>query len=237
MRATLERLCGGSVYVYGESLRQGYLTVHGCRVGVAGRAVCEGGRVVGLADASSLCIRIPHRIEGAGRVAEQVFRALPARGGLLIYAPPGCGKTTLLRDLARRLSCGRDALRLALVDTRGELGEPPPPPDCQWDILRDYPLPVGIEIATRTLAPEVIVCDEIGSPEDAAAILQVQGCGIPLIASAHAGSYAELISRPPFRLLDEGGVFAAYLGICRLQDTYTYTVAWRTGCPAACVEV
>ena len=224
IREVLSSLCGGSLYAHGESLRRGYICAHGCRVGVAGRAVWDGGQVVGLADVTSLCIRLPHTVPGAGAVAQETFFRLGGRAGLLIYSPPGGGKTTMLRELARSLSFGARAKRVALVDARGELYDEDFPPSCQVDVLRHYPLAMGIEMATRTLAPEVLICDEIGSMQEAEAILAVQGCGVPLIASAHAAALAALLARPPIALLAKSGVFGAYIGIARRENTFSYDV-------------
>lgn len=233
VNATLTAFCDGSVYAYDASLAEGYLTAFGFRVGVGGRAVTEGGRVTGLADPTSLCIRIPHRIAGAGSEAARLFYALGGRRGILVYSPPGVGKTTLLCDLARILSQGPRAVRVVLVDTRGELYDPTLPAICQIDVLRGYPLGKGIEIATRTLAPEVILCDEIGSPEDAAAILSVAGAGVPVIASAHGGSVGELLARETIQVLAARGIFSAYLGIARHGTRYSYTVDYATVALAA----
>ena len=221
--ATLAALCANSVYAHKDTLREGYLYAFGCRVGVAGRALTDGGRVTGIADVSALCIRIPHRIVGAGEIAARVFRQMDCRRGILVYSPPGIGKTTLLNDLAYTLSCGRGALRVAVVDTRGELYGEDAPPACQIDVLRGYPKAVGIEIATRVLAPQVIVCDEIGDAADAAAIFAAAGAGVPLIASAHADGLKALRARPALRALIEGGIFGAYIGIVRKEGKYSYT--------------
>lgn len=225
---SLAALCNGSLYAHSESLRRGFLSAFGYRVGVGGRAVTEEGVITGIADPTSLCIRIPHRIEGAGAVAHRLFRDLGCRAGILVYSPPGVGKTTLLRDLACSLSLGEGARRVALVDARGELYDPDAPPACQIDVLRGYPLAEGIEIATRTLAPEVILCDEIGSFEEAEAVLSVIGAGVPIVASAHASSVGELLARAPIRLLAESGVFAAYLGVLRSVSGYTYSIDYAT---------
>lgn len=222
--ATLAALCAHSVYAHRDTLRDGYLCAFGCRVGVAGRAVTEGGRVTGLTDVRALCIRIPHRIVGAGEIAVRAFREMGCRRGVLVYSPPGVGKTTMLTDLSYTLSAGRDALRVAVVDTRGELYGEDAPPACQIDVLRGYPKAMGIEIATRVLSPQVIVCDEIGDAADAAAILAAAGAGVPLVASAHADGIEALRARPPLRALIEGGVFGAYIGIARSGDEYSYTV-------------
>ena len=222
--ATLASLCDRSLYAHKDTLREGYLCAFGCRVGVAGRAVTDGGRVAGLADVSSLCIRIPHRIVGAGEVAVRAFRRMDCRRGVLVCSPPGIGKTTLLRDLAYTLSAGQNALRVAVVDTRAELYGEDAPAACQMDILLGYPKAAGIEIATRVLSPQVIVCDEIGDAADAAAIFAAARAGVPLIASAHADGLLALKTRPSLRPLIEGGVFGAYIGIAREGGVYSYTV-------------
>lgn len=232
---TLAALCGGSLYAHSESLRQGYLSAFGCRVGVAGRAVYDGGRVCGMADITSLCIRLPHAVPGAGDIAVKAFALLGGQAGLLIYSPPGGGKTTLLREFARTVSCGSCARRVALVDARGELYDPAFSPGCQVDVLRAYPLAEGIEMATRTLSPELIVCDEIGSMREAEAILSVQGCGVPLVASAHAATVEELLARPPIASLVAGGAFAAYIGIMRQGNEFFYSVQTTGGGKCRCL--
>ena len=223
----LRKCCENSVYAYAESLREGYVTYQGSRVGVAGRAVMEEGVIVGVDHVSSLVFRIPHLVLGAGDVAADVFRRLGGREGVLIYSAPGVGKTTLLRDLAFQLSTGKNAIRVALVDCRGELSSLDFGEKAMIDVLRDYPKAEGIEIATRTLSPEVVICDEIGGYDEAESILAVQNCGVPLIASAHASSYEELIKRAPVRLLLECGVFGAFVGVVQENGTYTYHVDYR----------
>lgn len=220
----LHECCKGSVYAYGESLREGYLHFRGCRVGVAGRAVMEEGMVVGIDNVSSLVFRIPHRVAGAADVAVRVWRELGGKAGILVYAPPGVGKTTLLTDFAMQLSGGLHARRVAVVDCRGELGGQGWDKDALVDVLSEYPKAEGIEIATRTLSPEVIVCDEIGGYEEAQSILSVQSCGVPLVASAHGDSFLALRQRAPVRLLLECGIFGACLGIFKEGRRYEYKV-------------
>ncbi len=216
--------CRDSVYAYSETLCEGYLRLAGgYRVGVAGIAVRRGRTVVGVRSVRGLCIRMPHRIDGAGACAVSVFREMNCTRGILVYAPPGVGKTTLLRDFAFTLACGKDALRVAVVDTRGELcgiGE------CggMIDVLEDYPKALGIEIATRTLSPQAVVCDEIGDYDEADSILAVQSSGVPLVASAHGDSLEGVLSRPAIGLLDRAGIFGAYIGITRSKGKYGYTV-------------
>ena len=136
-----------------------------------------------------------------------------------------------MRDLAESLSKGRDAIRVAVVDCRGELCA------CSSsggmiDVLEDYPKAQGIEIATRTLAPQAVICDEIGDYDEADSILAVQSSGVPLIASAHGDDLASLLARPAIRLLDRAGVFGAYIGIHRLHGSYRYTVTMADDAPS-----
>lgn len=226
VEALLRRCCDGSVYAYTESLREGYLFVDGCRVGVAGRAVTRDGAVLGVDLVSSLVFRLPHSVPGAADAALEAFERLEGAQGMLVYSAPGVGKTTLLRDLILRLSCGPRARRVAVVDCREELGAQALGRGCMVDFLVGYPKAEGIEIATRTLSPEVVVCDEIGSFDEAESILGTQSCGVPLIASAHADSFGALMRRGPVRLLCECGVFGAFVGITRRRDRRRYTVDW-----------
>ena len=129
--------------------------------------------------------------------------------------PPGCGKTTVLRDLARQLSSGVRGgrnFRVAVVDERGELaatccGCPQNDLGPCCDVLDGYPKGEGIRQAVRCLAPDVVICDEIGGTDDARAVMEGLNAGVAVIASAHASSLAELCARPYLRALLDTGAF------------------------------
>ena len=221
------RLSGNSLYAHTRELCEGYLSVgEGVRVGVGGRVVLEEGRVVGLSEITSLCFRIPHRLTVDVSEALSLLREFSFVRGILVYAPPAGGKTTYLRSLARALASGDMPRRVAVIDTRDELAYSLESPTLCLDLLSGYPKGYGIEVATRTLGAQVILCDEIGSEEDARAILSVQSGGVPLCASAHAASVRDLLSRPPLLSLHRAGVFGAYLGLCR-GERPRLTYAWE----------
>jgi stage III sporulation protein AA len=210
------RMCGGSLYAYEETLKQGYIPLEGgIRAGICGSAACEGGKVIGVHNITGLMIRIPHAVAVETESLLQSLFATEGLHGMLIYAPPGVGKTTLLRALAKSISSPRYGRHTVIVDTRGELNVDLNDPDLQLDVLSGYPRDVGIEIAVRTLGAEVIVCDEIGSMEDARATLGAANCGVPLIASAHARSIHELMERPAIKLLHRAHVFDKYVSPLR----------------------
>ncbi len=218
--ALLVRLCGGSLYAYSDTIRAGYMTLPGgIRVGIAGRAVCEGERVIGVSEIDSLCIRLPHCHGRVGGTVCRLLRHMNALGngprGVLIYAPPGVGKTTLLRGVAASMASPPDPWRTVVIDTRGELGFESDGAALCLDILHGYPRARGVEIATRTLSAELMICDEIGDVEEAMALISSHHGGVPLVASAHAGTTDELLRRTGIRLLHEARLFGAYVGITR----------------------
>lgn len=212
MSQALGLLCEDSIHTYGDTMREGYILLDGgYRIGICGHARCEGNALSGVYGITAISVRIPHGVYG---VCDEILPLIHDGGRInstLIYSPPGVGKTTLLRDIAVKLR-GR---RISLIDTRGELFTEESMANTLIDVLYGYPRAKGIEIATRTMSAEVIICDEIGSAEEAGAILSAQNSGVPLIASAHADSLSSLFMRPNIRLLREHGIFRYYIGLSR----------------------
>ena len=183
------------------------------RVGVCGRAVYESGKLTGIYDISSFCIRIPHEIHGIGHTVCRLIRATGK--GVLIYSPPGVGKTTLLRSVISILASGDSPTRIAVIDSRGELSAKLSS-GLSADVLSGYPKGYGIEIAARSLNPELIVCDEISSDiSEISAIKAAHNCGIPLLATAHADNVPSLLRRTGISALHEARIFGSYVGIKR----------------------
>ena len=209
LKETLSRLCGGSLHAYEDCLQQGYLPLpDGGRAGVCG--VFSGGH---LRRVDAVCLRVPRTIRGIGRSLCRQLLASPGEG-MLLYAPPGVGKTTLLRDIAATLSSPPYLQRVALIDEREELYREDAFERSIVDLYLHCAKAEGIERAVRTMSPQYLVCDELGQ-EEAEAILRVQSGGVPLIASAHAPSLDALLRRPTFRALHEAGIFSFYVGLRR----------------------
>ena len=224
MQELLMRLCDGSLYAHRESMAQGYIALEGgIRVGVCGQVeVKEGGdALLGIRKVDTLCIRFPRPLRSVGQGLIEQLRCCFPRGAL-IYAPPGVGKTTLLRALTVHFSAGDVPLRTAVIDSRRELDDGGFDHDCCLSVLSGYPKGLGIEIAARTMNAQIIICDEIGNAGEAQSMLTAANCGVPIIASAHAATLAGLLCRPEFRRLHEAAVFGAYVGIRRRSGECDY---------------
>ena len=213
VQKSFRKVCGYSVHSYQNEIKNGFMTLGGNRVGFCGTAVSENGVITSVRKIKSINVRIARQIAGA---AEDVIRMFRSRGvgGVLIAGAPSSGKTTLLKDLIRRLADGSEGRywQVSVIDERGELGG-----DCNGtsrndlglssDIFTGYPKAKGMEIAVRTMAPEILVCDEIGNWEDVQAIRYSVNSGVIVIAAIHAGNDTELKQKPFIRELLETNAF------------------------------
>ncbi len=198
----LTRLTGHSIYTRAEELRNGFVSMkNGHRAGVCGRFQSGHFREI-----SSVNIRIAREINGA---AETLYDK--ASGGILIAGKPGSGKTTVLRDLVRHLS--DSGKRISLIDTRGEIaaahgGKPTLDVGVNTDVISGGDKAKGVEIALRTLFPQYIAFDEIGTSNELETVSESFFSGTGIITTAHAGDISELINRGVTRRLCELGAVA-----------------------------
>lgn len=217
IKDTFRILCENSVYSHENEIRSGYIAMRGGhRAGICGTAVFHGGDVSGMKYVSSVNIRIAHEIPGCANMLLNQIMKQNMHGGLLIAGPPSSGKTTILRDIARQLSSGMrgTACRVTIVDERGEIagtfqGIPQNDIGTCCDVLDGFPKAEGILTAVRSLAPQYIVCDEIGSEKETKAVEQSLNAGVCIIASIHAGSVSELLHRRQAYELLATGAFSS----------------------------
>ncbi len=232
LEGVLELATRASVHALLDQIRRGYITLQGGhRLGLCGTAVMKGGEIHSLRRLSSLNLRIARQVPGIGGevlpelVEEGIFQST------LILAPPGLGKTTLLRDLIRMLSEGEgiSPLRVGLADERGEVaalgdGIPQLAVGRQTDVMEGCPKDRGLMLLLRGMNPQVLAVDEITAPEDVTAILQAVGCGVTMIATAHGLGLGDLRRRPLYRQLLEAGVFRRLVTIQRVNGLRRYEV-------------
>lgn len=207
IREMLEYISNYSLYAYEQEMKQGYITIEGGhRVGMTGQAIIENGKVKNLRYISSINLRMSHEILGC---ADPIFPYITYNKKLyhtLIVSPPRCGKTTLLRDMIRQISNGNgwiNGMSVGVVDERSELG------GCymgvaqnqlgiRTDVLDRCPKAEGMIMLIRSMGPEVIAVDEIGTVEDVHAIEYAMHCGCKMLATVHADSMEELRKKPLF---------------------------------------
>ena len=208
---SFHRLCNYSVHTHIRSITQGFVTTGGGdRVGVVGTAVCDdAGNIVSVRDITALNVRLSREVTGCATPLLRLFAGDDIRN-VLIAGAPGAGKTTLLRDLARQLSAFSNGCRwkTAVLDPRQELFPRDGKAGYNCDVFRGYPNRDAVRMAVRTMSPQLIVCDEVASMEEAKAIEQGVNTGVKFVASIHAGSLRELTARPLFRFLTDSCAFS-----------------------------
>lgn len=210
IRDLLLSFCGQALYARQEELNQGFLTLPcGHRVGVCGHMALDGARRNALTQVQALNLRIARQVPCDARA---LAAAMPggALRSTLVLSEPGMGKTTLLRELARALS--RAGAQVAIADERGELaacvrGVPQLDVGPCTDVMDNMGKAEAVRLLTRSMAPDVIVSDEIGGEADAAALLDARRCGVQVLCSAHAAGFAQAKRRPALEPLLRAGVF------------------------------
>ena len=220
IRRQVSSFCHNSQYAHQDTLKQGYITLAGGhRIGFGGTAAIVDGSVCTLRDFSCINVRIAREIFGCADAFLPYIIQNNTVFNTLFVAPPGVGKTTVLRDVARQLS---ERFKITLVDERSEIaaaygGRPQLAVGLQTDVLDGFPKAYGIGCALRALSPQIIITDEIGTQEDKEAILQMLKSGVKIITSMHGGltvsegqrSFFSLFERVIFLKRESGSVEVA----------------------------
>lgn len=214
----LRRMSNYSIYAYDEEIKRGYITVKGGhRIGICGKCIIENGKIKTIKDISSLNIRISKELLGC---SDSIVKYLVDKDEIvntIVISPPKCGKTTLLRDIARNISDGMvkfslSGKKITVIDERSELaacysGAPQLNLGIRTDVLDSCPKSEGIIIAIRSMAPEIIICDEIGTSRDTESIIAAMNSGVKVITTIHGYDISDLYNRPVFKELIDNKVF------------------------------
>ena len=216
---TLELISENSIYAFQDEIRNGYITLRGGhRVGITGKAVLDGTGIKNLKDISGLNIRISREIKGcSSEILKYIVQGENDIYNTLIISPPKCGKTTILRDIARSISDGAanfglKGLKVGIVDERSEIaacfkGSPQKQVGVRTDVLDACPKQLGMSMLLRSMSPDVIITDEIGSSGDKEALMQVINAGVKIITTAHGYSISQLKLRKEVLSMLEEKVF------------------------------
>ncbi len=202
----MQIICNNSIYSYQNEIANGYITINGGhRVGVTGDVVLENNKVINIKYISSLNFRIAKQIlDCSNNILKYVINLEENTVfHTLIVSPPGAGKTTILKDLVRKISdgipeIGFKGIDVSLIDERGEIsamynGVPQNKIGIRTDVLENVSKPIGIKMAVRSMAPKVIVADEIGNYNDIEAINYAVCSGVKGIFTAHSLSYETMM--------------------------------------------
>lgn len=222
IRETMEYVSNYSLYAYEEEIKNGFITINGGhRIGISGKTIVENNSVKTIKYVSSINVRLSHQVKGcADKVAGFVCEEGTPQHTLII-SPPGCGKTTLLRDLIRQLSDGNIELgirgiNVAVVDERSEigacyLGVPQNDLGKRTDILDCCPKDSGMIMLLRSMSPKIIAVDEIGKSSDIDSIEYIINCGCTVIGTVHGSSVEDIKSKPVLKRLMEEGIFKRFI--------------------------
>lgn len=235
----LNYITGYSIYAMDEEIKQGYITFSGGhRIGITGHATYEAlrgskeSKITNIVDIGGLNIRIAHERKGCAEKIVPYLRKEDSIYNTLIFAAPGVGKTTYLRDVIRILSDGstqhedvpqQNGLKICVIDERSEIaacvdGKPQNDLGKRTDVLDGCPKEIGMKMVLRSMSPHVIAVDEIGKEEEFALLEQMRCSGVKVLGSIHAGDMDEVLRNPMIRKSVETGAIERFVELKRLHN-------------------
>ena len=206
-----ECICSNSIYAFIDEISNGFVTIFGGhRVGISGKTLYKDGKIYNIKDISSLNFRVARQIIGAG---DEIISLIKKNGNFentLIISPPGVGKTTILRDIVRQIS--NSGYEVSLVDERTEIaacfnGIPQNDVGQRTDVMDGVSKNDGIKMMVRSMRPDFVATDEIGTDDDAEAIVYAINSGVKVIATAHGNKIQDLNRSEGLKKLIEHGLF------------------------------
>lgn len=215
VKGILVKISNYSLYAYEEEIKQGYITIKGGhRVGIAGECVISNGEIKTIKNISSLNIRISRAVVGSSKNIMPIITGGDRIYNTLIVSPPKCGKTTILRDIAKNVSNGMYSIglkgkKVVIIDERSEVaacynGVPQMDVGIRTDVLDNCLKKTGMIMAIRSLSPDVLICDEIGTLGEVEALNMAFNSGVNIVVTVHGFDIEDIYSRKVFKeLIDE----------------------------------
>lgn len=225
LEKTISLMCNNSIYSELDNIKNGFITlVHGHRVGIVGTAVLDKDKISYIRNISCINIRIMREAKGfSEKVINRIIHNNIVKNTLII-SPPQCGKTTLIRDIARVIGGIKYCKKIGIVDERNEIasvagGKIINDIGVHTFVINNCPKNEGLSILIRTMSPEVIITDEIGSSRDAEAMKKAICCGVKIITTVHAGDEQEFVNSEYGRTVKD--LFDIFIVLSRRQGPGT----------------
>lgn len=216
----VQAICKNSIYALEQELKNGYITIEGgYRIGIAGQAIFHEDKFVALKNISAVNIRIAHEIKVCAKKVISYITHKDEILNTLLISPPRCGKTTLLRDIVRYISDETirfPRIQVGIVDERSEIaacrqGIPRLDVGIRSDVLDGCSKSVGMMMLLRTMAPTLIVTDELGTKEDVLALNEALQCGVSILTTVHGRNLSDVMARPYIKKLILEKYFSRYI--------------------------
>ena len=232
MKSIMQKISNYSLYAYEEDIKQGFITIKGGhRIGIAGECVMDKGEVKTIRNISSVNIRICREVIGCSSKAMKYIAVNNKIYNTIIISPPKCGKTTLLRDITRNISngvnsLGLDGKKVVVIDERSEIGAcyfgiPQMNLGIRTDVLDNCLKREGLIMSIRSLSPEVLICDEIGTKGDIEALMMAFNSGVNIITTIHGFTIEDLYKRKVFYDLLDNGIIERVITLSRRNGVGT----------------